>query len=1095
MTRLLVVLLICYTSIFTSRADHVIGGDITWTCQGGDYVFQLVFYRDCNGAPINTTSETLDVWGHSTMSSINLPFISRSDISPLCTEVPAGPQALACGSGAGGGNGVGAIEKIIYRSAPIALSGTPPATGWVFTYQNFSRNAAVQNLVNPGSSGMTITSKMFEIPGSAGVCVDNSPQFLQDPYFVSCAGDPYTYNMNAVDPDLDSINISFGNPLNWFPSQVYTPPSIPAEIGYEPGFSQTSPTPGVSMNPGNIPSQLDPNSGELTFLSNNAGLFTIKIVARSYRNGALIAEVDREIQLIIMNCAGTNNPPVIAGPFGGLFETTINAGDLVNFNLASTDVELLQDGSPQSNHLSASGPMFGTNFTSNVGCAIAPCATLDATPVITMPQGVSTNFNWQTDCDHLVNPFGITEDQLSYHFVFKVQDDYCPIPKVSYATVTIHVQNPGIIPATEINCIQSDATGDVALSWDAVTDPLGTFSSYQIFTEQSGLIATIPAIGTTTFTDPAVSQANDYYIAVASGCDGNSLSFSDTLQNIFLDLNNPSNGTAVLQWNDPATPTLTSMHANYHIYREYPAGVWNLHDSVAYGGNFYIDTIDICDTYLNYQVVLPNQTCDFTSNIEGDQFQDMMTPDMPIITFVTIDTATNQLILTWNQNHQPDTYGYVVYTLDGSGFLVEIDTLWGIGSTTYIGNPSTSNGPCTYSVAAFDSCWTPSIPPTYQTSAKAPIHATNFINTSLDICTKTVNVSWTGYIGWDNLDHYEVIGKWEGQNWTLLGSTSSTSLTVNVEEGKSYCFTIRAVSTTGVESFSNISCIFVSTPSPPAFNYLQVATVYDGVVRLRHYIDNTVSLDALSFQRENAGVFEEIARIPIAGAQTIAYTDEDVSVDEESYTYRVQTVDSCGLLADISNIGRTIFLQAQTDEVSKLIYLNWNNYTEFDGSIIRYNIYRGIDRVFSGAPFATVGPNTLFYEDDVSDVISTGKICYYVEAVEATNSYGVSEISRSNLVCPVLPPLIYIPNAFMPDGINKVFKPVISDFDATEYDFIVFNRWGQIMFRTNFYDEGWNGRVMQNDQMAANGTYMYMVTVKDGNGVEVVKRGHVTLVK
>ena len=64
MTRLLVVLLICYTSIFTSRADHVIGGDITWTCQGGDYVFQLVFYRDCNGAPINTTSETIDVWGH-----------------------------------------------------------------------------------------------------------------------------------------------------------------------------------------------------------------------------------------------------------------------------------------------------------------------------------------------------------------------------------------------------------------------------------------------------------------------------------------------------------------------------------------------------------------------------------------------------------------------------------------------------------------------------------------------------------------------------------------------------------------------------------------------------------------------------------------------------------------------------------------------------------------------------------------------------------------------------------------------------------------------------------------------------------------------
>ncbi len=1095
MTRLIVVLLICYCSIFTSRASHAIGGDITWTCQGGDYVFQLVFYRDCNGDVANSTIESIEIWGHPTISSISLAFVTRTDISPTCTVVPSGPSALACGSVANGGNGIGAIEKIIYRSLPITLSGTPPPSGWIFTYQIFSRNAAVQNLVNPGTSGMTITSKMFAIPSSLGGCIDNSPQFLQDPYFVSCAGDPYTYNMNAVDPDLDSIHISFGNPLNWFPSQVYSPPTIPTVISYAPGFSVTSPTPGVGMNAGNTPAQLDPNSGQLTFLSNNTGLYAVKIVAKSYRNGVLIAEVDREIQLIILNCAGTNNPPVIAGPFGGLFETTINAGDLVNFNLTSTDVELLQDGTVQSNHLLASGPMFGTNFTSAVGCAIAPCATLDATPLITMPQGVTTNFNWQTSCDHLVNSFGITEDQLSYHFVFKIQDDYCPIPKISYATVTIHVKNPGVIQAPEINCIQSDGTGDVTLSWNAVSDPLGTFSSYQIYTEQSGLIAAIPAIGTTSFTDPGVGQANDYFIVVASGCNGNSLSYSDTLQNIFLNLNNPSNGTAVLQWNDPATPALPTMNANYHIYREYPLGIWNLHDSVAYGINFYIDTIDICDTFLNYQVVLPNQPCDFTSNIEGDQFQDMMTPDIPIITSVTIDTATNLLNMTWNQNQQPDTYGYVIYTYDINGFLVEIDTVWGIGNTTYTGNPNTSNGPLTYSVAAFDSCWTSSIPPTHQTSGKATVHTTNFANSSLDICTKTVTISWTGYIGWNNLNSYEVIGKWDGQPWTVLGTTTTTSLSVNVLDGKNYCFTIRAVSTTGAESFSNVSCIFISTPVPPAFNYLQVATVNGDNIQIRHHIDNTVSLTALSFQRRNNGVFEEIARIPIAGVQTISYTDEDVQVDEQSYIYRIQTVDSCGLLTDTSNIGETIFLQAQTDEVSKLIYINWNDYRDYDGSIIGYNIYRGIDRVFNNSPFATVGPNTLFYEDDVNDVVSTGKICYYIEAIEATNSYGIAEISRSNIVCPVLPPIIYIPNAFMPDGINKVFKPVLSDFDATEYDFIVFNRWGQVMFRTNYYGEGWNGRVMQNNQMAANGTYLYMVTVRDGNGIEVVKRGHVTLVK
>ncbi|MFT5780448.1 MAG: hypothetical protein ACI837_003410, partial [Crocinitomicaceae bacterium] len=941
MKQILLLLLICFSSVFYGRASHVMGGDITWTCQGGDYVFQLVFYRDCNGAPVNTVNETIDVWGHPTLSSFILNFISRTDISPLCTEVPGGPIALDCGVGASGGNGIGAIEKVIYRSNPIALVGVPPASGWVFTYQNYSRNPSIVNLVDPSTMGMTITSKMFAIPGGAGGCIDNSPQFLQDPYFVSCVSDPYIYNTNAVDPDLDSMHISFGAALDHFPSAAYNPPISPAALLYEPGFSATSPTPGPSMNAGNITAQVNQSSGEITFLSNNAGSYAVKIIARSYRNGVLIAEVDREIQLIVTNCVGTNTAPVITGPFGGLFETTVNAGDLVNFDLTSTDVELLQDGSPQNNHLSASGLMFGTNFTSNVGCLIAPCATLNATPLITMSQGVTTTFDWQTDCDHLVTQFGGTEDFVPYHFVFKVQDDYCPVPKVTYATITINVLNPGVIQAPAINCIQSDGTGDVTISWNPVADPLGTFTEYQIYTEQLGLIATIPAIGTASYTDLGVAQANDYFIAVASGCDGNSLQYSDTIKNIFLDVSNPSNGTAVLQWNNPVNPALPSMNAYYHIYREYPAGIWTLYDSVPYGSTFLIDTIDICDTFLNYQIVLPNQPCDYTSNIVGDQFQDMMTPDIPIINFVTIDTATNLTTISWNENAQPDTYGYVIYTMDEFGFIVNLDTVWGIGTTFYVHDTITTTGALTYSVAAFDSCWTPGVPPTHQTSAKAELHTTAFVSSTLDICSKTVTLNWSPYIGWSDLDHYEIIGKWDGQPWITLGTTTATSLPVTVNEGKNYCFVIRSVTATGVESFSNISCIFIATPIRPAFNYLRVATVYDGHIKLRHHIDNTVAIQAVSFQRKDdeTGLFEEIARIPVT-SNLITVVDDEVDVHEKSFTYRAQTVDSCGFLAEISNEAKTIFLEVQLDDVAKKVYINWSPYSEFNGSIKAYNVYR-----------------------------------------------------------------------------------------------------------------------------------------------------------
>ena len=132
------------------HASHVMGGEITWSCSGANtYEFQLVFYRDCNGAEVNIISEDVRVWNHPTLSSIVLNFISREDISPSCTVVAGSPPMLECGTGSAAGNGVGAIERITYRSSPIGIDGIPPAEGWIFTYENFSRSNAISNLSDP----------------------------------------------------------------------------------------------------------------------------------------------------------------------------------------------------------------------------------------------------------------------------------------------------------------------------------------------------------------------------------------------------------------------------------------------------------------------------------------------------------------------------------------------------------------------------------------------------------------------------------------------------------------------------------------------------------------------------------------------------------------------------------------------------------------------------------------------------------------------------------------------------------------------------------------------------------------------------------
>jgi gliding motility-associated-like protein len=104
------------------------------------------------------------------------------------------------------------------------------------------------------------------------------------------------------------------------------------------------------------------------------------------------------------------------------------------------------------------------------------------------------------------------------------------------------------------------------------------------------------------------------------------------------------------------------------------------------------------------------------------------------------------------------------------------------------------------------------------------------------------------------------------------------------------------------------------------------------------------------------------------------------------------------------------------------------------------------------------------------------------------------KISRSNTVCDVYEPLIYIPNAFVPEGVNKIFKPIVSIYDISSYDLSIIDRLGQVIFSTKDPNEGWDGIIKLSGNRAEVGTYLYMLRILDGNGVEIVRRGHVSLV-
>jgi len=72
-------------------------------------------------------------------------------------------------------------------------------------------------------------------------------------------------------------------------------------------------------------------------------------------------------------------------------------------------------------------------------------------------------------------------------------------------------------------------------------------------------------------------------------------------------------------------------------------------------------------------------------------------------------------------------------------------------------------------------------------------------------------------------------------------------------------------------------------------------------------------------------------------------------------------------------------------------------------------------------------------------------------------------------------PDVYIPNTFTPnnDGLNEAFH--IVGADKEDYELMIFNRWGEMLFYSNSPSEGWNGRYMDSQQIVPQGTYVWKV--------------------
>jgi len=166
------------------------------------------------------------------------------------------------------------------------------------------------------------------------------------------------------------------------------------------------------------------------------------------------------------------------------------------------------------------------------------------------------------------------------------------------------------------------------------------------------------------------------------------------------------------------------------------------------------------------------------------------------------------------------------------------------------------------------------------------------------------------------------------------------------------------------------------------------------------------------------------------------------------------------------------------------------------------------------APAANPGNFTWYYNyNPVPGATNDTLMPVYVKNLSMYYSIFYSGTCRrlAKRIKHVFPSAIFIPdttvNIFTPndDGINDLYFPFydknyVSEQvveQTVEYDLIIYNRWGQVVFQSDRYTSGWNGNDLSG-KAATEGTYYWIANFSNNcsaNPDKIIKKGFLQLIR
>jgi gliding motility-associated-like protein len=284
------------------------------------------------------------------------------------------------------------------------------------------------------------------------------------------------------------------------------------------------------------------------------------------------------------------------------------------------------------------------------------------------------------------------------------------------------------------------------------------------------------------------------------------------------------------------------------------------------------------------------------------------------------------------------------------------------------------------------------------------------------------------------------------------------------------------------KSISNEICVDRTKFTPPALTNAFASVNSPNSVEIS-YTDNSgwnLIKEKFRLLRFNGSEF-----IPTDSTSSIlGFIDANTSTNDFSYCYKINYTDECGSTSLNSPTFCTIHLSSDDQKE-----INWTPESPYADEVpVTYEVIYFDETI--GSPLNEIDYPFPTETHTVNLDLFEEFARYQIKAIDIN---GVE--SLSNIIEIPIQASIFLPNAFTPNGDNINNEFIISGKTKriTDYQFVVYNRWGEEVFSTEDLSIGWNGRV--SSKTAPTGHYTYRINAKTNTGEIIQKKGVVLLMR